>query len=270
LHSLLEQLDFQTCDQAELRQEARAALTRWGLPWSWTDELAEGVWFALHTPLSGAGEGVTLKQLSRADRRDEVSFELALGAQPLNAHLLNGVVRLDPACAQLAPFPDDFELSGYLKGSIDLLMRHPTRGPSDGLGRYMVVDYKSNWLGEGVGDEGISTLAHYHPDALERVMREHLYLLQSLLYLVALHRLLKGRLGDAYRYEEHCGGSLYVFVRGMAGEASVLPASPHTPQQVAGVFVHRPPQRVIELLDLALSDSTRALEALTEAQHYSY
>ena len=146
------------------------------------------------------------------------------------------------------------------------MFRHPHISTEDGVGRYMIADYKTNWLGEGHGDEATSSLAHYHPLSLERVMREHLYLLQSHIYLVALHRLLKVRLGARYRYDKHCGGSVYLFLRGMAGQSSVLPAEPGRPTQVAGVYAHRPPRAVIELLDLAFEDATKAQLALTELQ----
>ena len=267
VHALLERLEFTEAHPEPLHRHCLDALRTWGLPFAWSESLAQGISLALQTPLSGAGEGLCLAELSRPLRRDEVSFEISLNQEkPVSAQLLNEILSLDPASAQLPPFPDDFCLSGYLKGSIDLMFRHPHASTEDGVGRYMIADYKTNWLGEGSGDEATSSLAHYHPLSLERVMREHLYLLQSHIYLVALHRLLKVRLGERYRYERHCGGSVYLFLRGMAGQASVLPAEPGRPTQVAGVYTHRPPPVVIELLDLAFEDATRAQLALNELQ----
>jgi len=265
VHALLERLDFASCSPDSLKRSCQDALLSWGLPKAWRDELAEGVWAALHTPLSGGGEGLCLRGISRAARRDEVSFEIAVNPdRPVSAQLLNEILSFDPASAQLPPFPDDFSLSGYLKGSIDLMFRHPKRATEDGLGRYLIVDYKTNWLGEGSGEEAVTSLAHYHPASLERVMREHVYLLQSHIYLLALHRLLKARLGARYDYDRHCGGSLYLYLRGMAGEASVLPASEGREPLVAGVYAHRPPKVVLELLDLAFEDAERAQGLLNE------
>jgi len=225
------------------------------------------VWEALHTPLSGAGEGVRLRDLPRALRRDEVGFELCVQSPtPITANLLNALLRLDPACEPLPPFPDDFALSGFLKGSIDLMFRHPDPTLGAPYGRYLIADYKSNWLGEGEGEEARSTLSHYHPRALEGVMTSSLYLLQSTLYIVALHRLLTERLGSAYSYDEHCGGALYLFLRGMAGDKSVLPPEAGRPRGVAGVFTHRPPREVVELLSLALNDAAAAAQALNDLQ----
>ena len=263
LHALMEQVEFDECAPDDLRRASAQALGSWGFTRDWGELIAEGVWDALHTPLSGAGEGARLRDVPRALRRDEVGFELCVQSPtPLRAELLNALLRLDPSCEGLPPFPDDFALSGFLKGSIDLMFRHPNPALGAPHGRYLIADYKSNWLGEGEGEEATSTLSHYHPRALEGVMTSSLYLLQSSLYIVALHRLLAARLGDAYRYEEHCGGALYLFLRGMAGERSVLPPEVGRAREAAGVFAHRPPREAVELLSLALDDADAAERAL--------
>jgi exodeoxyribonuclease V beta subunit len=61
------------------------------------------------------------------------------------------------------------------------------------------------------------------------------YELQYVLYLFALHRLLKVRLPD-YDYDRDVGGAVYLFLRG--GRA---------PGQ--GLHVERPPRELIEALD---------------------
>jgi len=42
---------------------------------------------------------------------------------------------------------------------------------------------------------------------------------QAAIYLLALHRLLRQRLGAAYSPQQHLGGALYYFVRGLDGAA---------------------------------------------------
>ena len=69
-------------------------------------------------------------------------------------------------------------------------------------GRYYVVDWKSNWLGDD--DDA------YHPGAMRATMLEHRYDLQYALYLLALHRQLRARL-PGYDYERHVGGAVYAF-----------------------------------------------------------
>ncbi len=110
-------------------------------------------------------------------------------------HLLKGVNR--PPLPQRA-------LHGMLKGFSDLVFEHG--------GRYWVLDYKSNAL--GANDAG------YHAQALARGMAEHRYDVQGAIYLLALHRLLASRLGDAYDPATHLGGAVFFFLRGIGNAAT--------------------------------------------------
>jgi exodeoxyribonuclease V beta subunit len=107
-------------------------------------------------------------------------------------HLLPGVER--PALAER-------QLHGMLMGFADLVFEHQ--------GRYWVLDYKSNFLGEGDSS--------YDSVALANAMAEHRYDVQAAIYMLALHRLLKLRLGESYQPEEHLGGAVYLFLRGIKG-----------------------------------------------------
>jgi exodeoxyribonuclease V beta subunit len=128
------------------------------------------------------------------------------------------------------PALDAAQLNGMLKGFIDLVFEHD--------GRYYVVDYKSNWLGP---DD-----AAYTPDKMRAQILHSRYELQYVLYLFALHRLLKVRVPD-YDYDRHVGGAVYVFLRGA-----------RSPGQ--GLHVERPPRELIEQLDaLFARDTTDAL-----------
>jgi exodeoxyribonuclease V beta subunit len=125
-------------------------------------------------------------------------------------HTLDGATRLALQPAQL---------NGMLKGFMDLVFEHQ--------GRYYVADYKSNWLGP---DD-----AAYTPAAMRAAILHARYELQYVLYLLALHRLLKSRLPD-YDYDRHVGGAVYLFLRGG-----------YAPSQ--GLHVERPPRELIEALD---------------------
>src|SRR5699024_3495699 len=89
-------------------------------------------------------------------------------------------------------------VAGMMKGFIDLVFE---RG-----GRYFIVDYKSNHLGERPDD--------YRPASLALAIRAHHYDLQYLIYTVALHRYLSRRVPD-YDYARHFGGVYYLFLSGM-------------------------------------------------------
>ncbi|MEF1245188.1 PD-(D/E)XK nuclease family protein, partial [Vibrio campbellii] len=93
-------------------------------------------------------------------------------------------------------------VQGMLKGFIDLVFEHQ--------GKYYVLDWKSNHLGDDV--------FHYHGDALKSAMADHRYDLQYQIYALALHRFLRSRLPN-YDYEQHFGGVYYLFLRGMDGQS---------------------------------------------------
>jgi len=120
-------------------------------------------------------------------------------------HLLDGMAR---------PALPERQLHGMLKGFSDLVFEHE--------GRYWVLDYKSNTLG---GSD-----ASYHRSALAHGMAEHRYDVQGAIYMLALHRLLRARLGDAYDPSLHLGGAIFFFLRGVANESThgcyLLPPDP--------------------------------------------
>jgi exodeoxyribonuclease V beta subunit len=114
--------------------------------------------------------------------------------------------RLDRLCTERllqgtprAALPER-ELHGMLKGFADLVFEHE--------GRYWVLDYKSNSL--GAGD------AAYGKAAMAAGMAAHRYDIQGAVYMLALHRLLKTRLGEAYDPETQFGGAIFLFLRGIA------------------------------------------------------
>jgi exodeoxyribonuclease V beta subunit len=156
-------------------------------------------------PLRGAGS--PLNALSTL--LPEMEFWLPaerLHAREVDAlcqqHLLPGVSR---------PQLPDAQLHGMLMGFADLVFEHD--------GRYWVLDYKSNHLG---ADD-----AAYTTQALDAAMAHHRYEVQAALYMLALHRLLRARLGEAYNPAQQLGGAVYLFLRGIDGPAGgccTLPA----------------------------------------------
>jgi exodeoxyribonuclease V beta subunit len=114
--------------------------------------------------------------------------------------------QLDELCAQrmlggvARPVLPERQLHGMLKGFADLVFEHE--------GRYWVLDYKSNSL--GAGD------AAYSRAAMAAGMAAHRYDIQGAIYMLALHRLLRSRLGDAYDPTLQLGGALFMFLRGIA------------------------------------------------------
>jgi len=220
LHAIFERLDFLRGTPAEVAPVVGAVLEEFGFEARWAAVITAMVCRVLETPLHGT---LCLGRIARTSRLDELEFHYPLAwldAQAVNAVLSEHVRRYPHSpCRELAPL--DFKgLSGFLKGFIDLVFEYE--------GRFYVVDYKSNWLGDSSGD--------YAPGRLREVMGREGYVFQYLVYGVAVHRLLRQRLPD-YDYETHFGGVCYLFLRGM------------DPATDTGVFRERPPLELIEALD---------------------
>ncbi|WP_313314829.1 exodeoxyribonuclease V subunit beta [Stutzerimonas nitrititolerans] len=220
LHGLLEMAGRDgfaqvASDPAALREQIARRCQRRGLD-AWIEPLNSWLGSLLTTPLKLEGDArVSLAELTVYQPELEFWFETQrVDVRQIDTlvqrHVLLGVPR--PAL-----LPD--RLNGMFKGFIDLVFEHQ--------GRYYVVDYKSNWLGEGD--------AAYTDEAMQATVASHRYDLQYVLYLLALHRQLQLRLPD-YDYERHVGGALYLFLRGS-----------RAPGQ--GIHRARPPRELIEALD---------------------
>ncbi len=168
-------------------------------------------------PLPGDQGTVAMASLPQEVYQAELEFMLAVhrvNTRALDQHIVEAVCPGTPR-----PELNQQALNGMVKGFIDLVFCHQ--------GRYYVVDYKSNHLGDSAQAYGSA--------AMTAAMLEHRYDLQYVLYTLALHRLLKARLPD-YDYQRHMGGVLYLFLRGVDASGQ-------------GVYGDKPSQTLIETLD---------------------
>lgn len=255
VHAVLERVDPGTADiEQTLESLAAEELARLPAQPMTATGLAEGIRPTLETPLGPLAGDRRLTDIGLADRLTELSFELPLagGDHPradvrlgevaglVDAHL-PGTDPLTPYASMLAqPGLAEQPLRGFLTGSIDAVLRVRD---DNGRPRYLVADYKTNWLGPP--DQRPLRVSAYHPDRLPAAMMAAHYPLQALLYSVALHRFLRWRQPD-YRPADHLGGILYLFVRGLAG-----PDTPRPDGIPTGVFSWQPPPGLItDLSDL--------------------
>ncbi|WP_313498463.1 exodeoxyribonuclease V subunit beta [Stutzerimonas nitrititolerans] len=220
LHGLLEMAGRDgfaqvASEPAALREQIARRCQRRGLD-AWIEPLNSWLGSLLTTPLKLEGDArVSLAELTVYQPELEFWFE----TQRVDVRQIDALVQRHvlPGVPRPALLPD--RLNGMFKGFIDLVFEHQ--------GRYYVVDYKSNWLGEGD--------AAYTDEAMQATVASHRYDLQYVLYLLALHRQLQLRLPD-YDYDRHVGGVLYLFLRGS-----------RAPGQ--GIHRARPPRELIEALD---------------------
>jgi exodeoxyribonuclease V beta subunit len=260
VHAVFERVDAAAADLPAALDQACAATLAQGPATAMTAEaLARALLPALRTPLGPLADEQRLCDIPRGDRLAELSFEYPLtGGDTTNAELTLGMVSpllrryLSPS-DPLADYPDSLDdpalqaqaLRGYLTGSIDavLRVRRKDRAP-----RYVIVDYKTNWLGSLDGE--MLMIGDYTPARMAAAMMGAHYPLQALLYAVAVHRMMRWRQPN-YDPAVHLGGILYLFVRGMAG-----PETPRLDGVPCGVFSWHPPAPLVielsALLDGAL------------------
>ena len=216
LHAILEHHDFGQPEGLESR--ARRALAAHGFDVEQEiDGVVRGLELALSTPLPGAG--VPLSAVPPSDRLNEMEFHVGLGRGPDGRSIRKAHIAAVLEEHASEALPDRYHerfgrksfrpLSGFLKGTIDLVFRSG--------GRWYLADYKSSWLGFAASD--------YTGAPLREPMEAHDYYLQYLLYAAALHLFLEQRQAG-YSFGQHFGGAYYLFLRGMTpdgpGERGVL------------------------------------------------
>ncbi|KAF0189342.1 MAG: DNA helicase/exodeoxyribonuclease V beta [Desulfobulbaceae bacterium] len=227
LHALLEELPFATLAEevSDYEVTIRQQCAWFGVEVG-PDKLAALLLKVVQTPLSvSAAAPFCLADLDQGQTIREMPFYLRLA--PGSTNQLNAILTASPTVTAVNPKT----LQGYLAGFIDLVCCHQ--------GKYYIMDYKSNWLGNRLTD--------YRPERLERAMREHNYGLQYWLYTLMLHRYLQTVIDD-YTYADHFGGVKYLFLRGMD------PAHPG-----CGVYADLPDLATLERLEGCLCGASSTL-----------
>lgn len=230
MHEVFEKFPFRDTSEGNLRRLVETKLVEHGFEEGWTGVIEQMVRNVLACPLPCEGGTFALCDVPEDKRLNELEFYFPLRYLDENrlAEVLSLVLApaLDPALEggagtggpvwkerlRLEP------LSGFMKGFIDLVLEHE--------GRYYILDWKSNHLGDRHED--------YSPVALKRSMDEHLYTLQYHIYTVALNRYLQTRVKH-YDYETHFGGIYYLFLRGIDPKVNPL----------FGVFHDRPARDLV-------------------------
>ncbi|WP_114766397.1 exodeoxyribonuclease V subunit beta [Vibrio rhodolitus] len=224
LHSLFEEVEFTEPANTEANQQAIIALMESEqLDLEWLPILQQLVDTVLATPLDG--KELRLNQKSPSQRLVEMEFLLPI--EVLASAELNRVIQRNDTLSAKAGDLGFQTVQGMLKGFIDLVFEHQ--------GKYYVLDWKSNHLGDEIHD--------YHGDALRQAMADHRYDLQYQIYALALHRFLRSRLAN-YDYQQHFGGVYYLFLRGMDGEGE------------HGIFSAKPSLQFLTELDQLIDGET--------------
>jgi len=213
-------------------------------------KITEGIIASIHAPLGGPFAGNTLQTLGTTHRLSELEFNFHLPHSDDHAFPLSDIGalmlqhgNLDPhltAYAQdIVDKPSTVNVAGYMTGSIDAVLRVNSENKEP---VYVVADYKTNRLLSPANAQQ-NPLTPYHPDNLVISMVEHGFILQALVYSVALHRYLQWR-QPGYDPNIHLGGAAYLYIRGMTGHSTDEP----TPRPY-GVYHWRPETALVLALD---------------------
>lgn len=147
--------------------------------------------------------GIRLRDVKMTERASEMPFLLRMRDGLSASDLKDTLERFGDMYA--IPNLSDDDLSGFLTGFIDLAF--------GAKGRFWILDWKSNAI-----TRFVRTQADFTQHVMSDEMRVHRYRLQYLIYLVALRRFLKARLGRDYD-DSLLGGACYVFLRGVSADA---------------------------------------------------
>ncbi len=229
LHKIFEELDFTLADPAEIQKLVSEKLDQYGIEPEWAETVTQMIAHVLSVPLEAGRADFTLSRIPFSERMNELEFYFPM--KTLSPAMLQTVFETwgsPDILGSSGDFPRQIgnlkfsRTEGFMKGFIDLVFRFKDR--------YYLADWKSNYLGNSIGD--------YQQEHLGRVMREELYILQYHIYTLALHRYLRMRIHD-YDYEKHFGGVFYVFLRGVDRKAG----------PDFGMFRDRPGWKMIEELE---------------------
>jgi exodeoxyribonuclease V beta subunit len=222
LHDIFEHIDFTS--QEKWVYSIRAALNRYPGTGVKLDEHQEMIKQLLEqvtgTSLpTAAGEPFCLNSIPRASRLNELEFDLPLSSIDWK----NVPQYLDAKKIPIRINRESNITGGILNGKVDLFFEKD--------GRYYILDWKSNHLGNRAED--------YHADAMAAAMEDNNYHLQYYLYCLALYRYLQTRI-SGFDYEKQFGGVYYLFVRGMRKD------------NASGIYFHKPLLEDLLMLENAM------------------
>jgi exodeoxyribonuclease V beta subunit len=174
-----------------------------------------------HLAKDGQINTIRLCDLAPTQYRSELAFTLRLDpTQPLPWSAFIAALLTDDTLpevirdhlADLRQQPNAWHtLQGYLKGFIDVVYEH--------AGRYYILDYKTN------------RLTAYDAIHVEYNMAKSFYMIQAIIYILAIYRILRCTTATSEATYEKIGGAIYLYVRG------------------SGVFYYQPPLALLQTLD---------------------
>lgn len=135
-------------------------------------------------------EKFALNELTNEQKLTELEFCFSM--DKVNKTKLNEIL------GDEADLAGEADIEGLMTGFIDLLFEHN--------GKYYILDWKSNYLGNAI--------ENYGKEGLTEAMKSSNYNLQYMIYTIAVKRWLETRI-ENFDYDQQFGGIIYLFLRGV-------------------------------------------------------
>ncbi|MBF0572323.1 MAG: exodeoxyribonuclease V subunit beta [Desulfamplus sp.] len=222
IHEIMENIDF-TKPNIQIIKEK---IEKFGFKESELQKVEDMLTCVLSSDLM-PDSGIYLKQIKNEHRINEMEFFLPISNANSTAiaSIMEKYGSVTTADFALTMKNLGFsQKNGYLKGFIDMVFFYN--------GKYYLLDWKTNHLGNSFDD--------YSLPLLSVEMIKSGYVLQYLLYTVAVNGYLKNRVID-YNYDNHFGGVFYLFMRGIK------------PNSETGIYFDRPDKALVDELTIAIT-----------------
>ncbi|TWF44871.1 DNA helicase/exodeoxyribonuclease V beta subunit [Chitinophaga polysaccharea] len=201
LHFIFESINF--ADSSKWEYWLEEAIRRFvpGHRELYLERLNEMLQHVMYSTIQVGGTSFQLASVGRHQRLAEFEFDFPVPV--FQSNLLNQLSD-DEVSVSIRRFSEysSQELEGIMNGKIDLFFEHG--------GKYYILDWKSNYLGNSITD--------YDATGLAAAMNENNYHLQYFIYTVAVKKYLESRL-PYFDYHSQFGGIIYCFVRGVRNNA---------------------------------------------------
>ncbi len=181
---------------------------------AYKEDLLQLVKETLHSKIAINGHTIHLATVNNKQKLNELEFDFHVNEFQLK--------QLTALSTHEHPFEvkDLGEIKGWLNGKIDLFFENE--------GKYYILDWKSNFLGDAID--------YYNQEHLAKAMNENNYHLQYLIYSLAVKKYLSKRLPH-FDYDTQFGGVVYLFLRGLRDGND------------KGVYVYKPESKHMKILE---------------------
>jgi len=248
LHKIIERFEFRNDNNKELIDLIIEELNFHQIDPSLAFKVKDAILRIINISLGSQLQNKKLVDIQNEYLLKEVKYDLTLSyeGRNINSHDISKCFLLDQEYEfgeEYAAKINDLQImnKGFHSGCIDCVF---PIGNTLEDSKWWLIDWKSNLISES--DNSACLPRNYNYENMRDEMIKHNYPLQSHLYLLALHRLLKWRIKN-YQPHKHLGGYIYLFLKGLPDHELF---QKFNSQDISpGVFISKAPLNRINYLD---------------------